>query len=66
MSSSIGASGVVAAALIEGGPKALPQDASRSGRTPSVTPEVESCIVETTLNDKPPGACQIFCVRGIA
>ena len=42
--------------FIEGGTKALLQDASRSGRTPSVTPEVESRIVETTFNDKPPAA----------
>ena len=42
--------------FIEGGTKALMQDASRSGRTPSVTPEIESRIVETTLHDKPPAA----------
>jgi len=40
----------------EGGTQALLKDASRSGRTPSVTPEIESQIVKTTLNDKPPGA----------
>jgi transposase len=40
----------------EGGIDALRQDAPRSGRTPSVTPEVESRIVKTTLNDRPPAA----------
>jgi transposase len=40
----------------EGGIEALLQDAPRSGRTPSVTPEVESRIVKTTLNDTPPAA----------
>jgi len=40
----------------EGGVEALLQDAPRSGRTPSVTPEVESRIVKTTLNDRPPAA----------
>jgi transposase len=39
-----------------GGIDALRQDAPRSGRTPSVTPEVESRIVKTTLNDRPPAA----------
>ena len=42
--------------FIEGGVKALLQDAARSGRTPSVTPEVESGIVKTTLHDKPAAA----------
>lgn len=42
--------------FIEGGVAALMQDAARSGRTPSVTPEVESRIVTTTLHDKPPAA----------
>jgi transposase len=37
----------------DGGIKALLQDASRSGRTPSVTPEIESRIVNTTLHEKP-------------
>ena len=40
----------------DGGIKALLQDASRSGRTPSVTPEVELRIVNTTLHDKPAAA----------
>jgi transposase len=40
----------------DGGVKALLQDASRSGRTPSVTPEVELRIVNTTLHDKPAAA----------
>jgi transposase len=40
----------------DGGVKALLQDASRSGRTPSVTPEVELRIVTTTLHDKPAAA----------
>ncbi len=39
--------------FIEGGVEALLQDAPRSGRTPSVTAEVESRIVKTTLHDKP-------------
>jgi len=42
--------------FIDGGIKALLQDASRSGRTPSVTPEIESRIVNTTLHDKPAAA----------
>jgi transposase len=42
--------------FIEGGIEALRQDAPRSGRTPSVTPEVESRIVKTTLNDRPAAA----------
>jgi len=40
----------------EDGIKALLQDASRSGRTPSVTPEMESRIVNTTLHEKPAAA----------
>ena len=39
--------------FIEGGIQALLQDASRPGRTPSVTPELEARIVNTTLHDKP-------------
>jgi transposase len=39
--------------FIDGGVQALLQDATRAGRTPSVTPEVESRIVNTTLHDKP-------------
>jgi transposase len=42
--------------FIDGGVKALLQDASRSGRTPSVTPEVELRIVNTTLHEKPAAA----------
>ena len=42
--------------FVSGGIDALRQDAPRSGRTPSVTPEVESRIVKTTLNDRPPVA----------
>jgi transposase len=42
--------------FVTGGIDALRQDAPRSGRTPSVTPEVESRIVKTTLNDRPPAA----------
>ena len=42
--------------FIDGGIKALLQDASRSGRTPSVTAEIESRIVNTTLHDKPAAA----------
>ena len=40
----------------DGGITALLQDASRSGRTPSVTPEIESRIVNTTLHEKPAAA----------
>jgi transposase len=39
--------------FLEGGIQALLQDAARSGRTPSVTPEIESRIVNTTLHEKP-------------
>ena len=39
--------------FVDGGVKALLQDASRSGRTPSVTPEAESRIVDTTLHERP-------------
>jgi transposase len=39
--------------FIDGGVQALMQDAARSGRTPSVTAEVESSIVNTTLHDRP-------------
>ena len=39
--------------FIEGGIKALLQDASRPGRRPSVTPEVEARIVNATLREKP-------------
>lgn len=39
-----------------GGIKALLRDASRSGRAPRVTPEVESRIVNTTLHEKPAAA----------
>jgi transposase len=42
--------------FIAGGIPALLQDAARSGRTPSVTPQVESRIVKTTLQDKPVAA----------
>ena len=42
--------------FIDGGVRALMQDTARSGRTPSVTPEVESRIVNTTLHEKPPAA----------
>lgn len=37
----------------DGGIKALLRDASRSGRTPRVTPEVESRIINTTLHEQP-------------
>ena len=42
--------------FIDGGVQALMQDATRSGRTPSVTPEVELRIVNTTLHEKPAAA----------
>jgi transposase len=37
----------------QGGIEALQQDAPRSGRTPTVTPEVESHILQVTLHSKP-------------
>jgi transposase len=40
----------------EGGVAALLRDAARSGRTPTVTAEVESRIVHTTLHEKPTAA----------
>lgn len=39
--------------FIEGGLPALLQDAARAGRTPSVTSEIESHILHTTLNVQP-------------
>lgn len=42
--------------FIDGGVQALMQDATRSGRTPRVTPEVESRIVNTTLHENLPAA----------
>ncbi|MDP3810171.1 MAG: IS630 family transposase [Hydrogenophaga sp.] len=42
--------------FIEGGVQALLQDASRSGRTPSVTSAVESLILSTTLHEQPAAA----------
>ena len=42
--------------FLDGGVDALLRDASRSGRTPSVTPEIESRIVKTTLHEKPAAA----------
>ncbi len=44
--------------FIDGGIEALLQDASRSGRTPSVTAQVESHILHTTLHGKPTAATQ--------
>jgi transposase len=44
--------------FIESGLPALMQDASRAGRTPSVTSAVESNILHTTLHKQPPGASQ--------
>lgn len=44
--------------FIEGGLEVLLQDAPRSGRTPSVTSAVESCIVNTTLYEQPATAAQ--------
>lgn len=41
--------------FIEGGVGALLQDASRPGRTPKVTPAIEACVVNATLNEKPAG-----------
>lgn len=42
--------------FIDGGIQALLQDASRSGRTPSVTAQIESHILNTTLHEKPAAA----------
>jgi transposase len=49
----------------EGGLPALLQDASRSGRTPRVTPEVESHILRTTLHE-PPAAAAHWSTRTLA
>jgi transposase len=42
--------------FLEGGTQALLHDAPRAGRTPSVTPEIESRILNTTLHEKPVAA----------
>lgn len=42
--------------FIESGVQGLMRDAARAGRTPSVTPEVESRIINITLHEKPPAA----------
>src|SRR5215216_6091657 len=42
--------------FLAGGIHALRQDAPRSGRTPSVTAQVESQILHATLHTKPPAA----------
>ena len=42
--------------FLDGGIKALLRDAPRSGRTPSVTSEIESRIVNATLHEKPAAA----------
>lgn len=42
--------------FVDGGVKALLRDASRAGRTPKVTPAVESRIVNTTLHEQPAAA----------
>ena len=39
--------------FLDGGVEALKHDAPRPGRTPSVTAELESSIVDRTLHDKP-------------
>lgn len=44
--------------FIEAGLPALLQDATRSGRTPTVTSAVESHIVRTTLYEQPPASSQ--------
>lgn len=51
--------------FIESGLPALLQDASRSGRTPSVTSEVESHILHTTLHE-PPAAGSHWSTRTLA
>jgi transposase len=42
--------------FLQGGIEALQQDAPRSGRPPTVTPEVESRILQVTLHSKPAAA----------
>jgi transposase len=42
--------------FLQGGIDALRHDAPRSGRTPTVTPELESKILHTTLHTKPAAA----------
>jgi transposase len=42
--------------FLEGGIDALRQDAPRPGRTPTITPEIESHILEVTLHTKPAAA----------
>jgi Integrase core domain. len=42
--------------FLQGGIDALQQDAPRSGRTPTVTPEAESHILQVTLHGKPTAA----------
>ena len=42
--------------FLEGGIDALRQDAPRSGRTPTVTAEMQSQILEVTLHSKPAAA----------
>ena len=42
--------------FLQGGIDALRQDAPRSGRTPTVTPELESKILQVTLHSKPAAA----------
>jgi transposase len=42
--------------FLQGGIDALRQDAPRSGRTPTITAEVESHILEVTLHSKPAAA----------
>jgi transposase len=42
--------------FLQGGIDAMRQDAPRSGRTPTITAEVESRIVHATLNSKPAAA----------
>lgn len=51
--------------FIEGGLPALVQDASRPGRTPSVTSEIESRILHTTLHE-PPASATHWSTRALA
>jgi transposase len=44
--------------FLEGGIEALLQDASRAGRTPSMTSALEAHVVRTTLYETPPEATQ--------
>ena len=52
--------------FLHGGIDALRQDASRPGRTPTITGEVESRIVNATLHTKPAAATRRSAASGSA